>query len=76
VLLATMDCLLLTAGCVLHSGALELAGLFPRCAVHDKMSSPMGKEETSNFKKWGNNAAMSMKTKGRLSIVQGEAGIL
>jgi hypothetical protein len=40
------------------------------------MSPPTGKERTSNFKKWGNDVGMSMKTKDRLSSAQGEAGML
>jgi hypothetical protein len=42
------DCLLPTAQCIW--GESQLAGLLPGCAIYDKMSSPVGKEETSNFK--------------------------
>ena len=41
-------CLLPTAFCV--RGEFELGGPLPRDAVYDKMSSPTGKEKTSNFK--------------------------
>ncbi len=50
-LLASADCLLLTAGCQLNLRGGELAGLLAPPKVCDKMSPRTGKEETSNSKK-------------------------
>jgi hypothetical protein len=39
------------------------------------MSTPRGKEKTSNFEKWRNDAGMLLKTKDRCGKGQGEVGM-
>ena len=50
-LFASRHCLLLTADCLLHLRRAGWSGLFAGMAALDKMSPPIEKEETSNFKK-------------------------
>jgi hypothetical protein len=49
-LLASADCLLLAASCLLRLKGVEFAGRLARTAVYDKMPPPTGKERSSNFK--------------------------